>query len=111
MNRRLAILMASAAVLGVPAAARAHQPEATRAILAANARVHDAVSIVPTGDLDVDFVMSMIAYHRGSLDLAQVAMKYSKDPRIRAFATQTIESSKSQLDVMLDWIETDGGRL
>ncbi len=111
MNRRLAILMASAAILGIPAAARAHQPEATTALLAANARVHDAVSIVPTGDLDIDFVMSMIAHHRGSLELARVALKYSGDPRIRDLATQTIEISEGQLDVMLEWIETDGGRL
>lgn len=111
MNRRSAILMASAAILGVPAAARAHPLEATKALLAANARVHDAVSIVPTGDLDVDFVMSMIAHHRGSLELAQVALKYSEDPRIRDLAAQTVEISEGQLDAMLEWIETDGGRL
>jgi len=111
MNRRLAILMASAAVFGVPATARAHQAEATKALLAANGKVYDAASLVPTGDLDVDFVMSMIAHHRGSLDLAQVALKYSKDPRIKYLAAQTIEVSKGQLDVMLEWIETDGGRL
>lgn len=111
MNRRLAILMASAAAFGVPAIARAHQAEATKALLAANARVHDATSIVPTGDLDVDFVMSMIAHYRGSLELAQVALKYSRDPRIKDLAAQTIEVSAGQLDVMLEWIETDGGRL
>lgn len=111
MNRRSAILMASAAILAVPAAARAHQREAMKELLAANAKVHDAVSIVPTGDLDVDFVMSMIAHHRGSFDLAQVALKYSEDPRIRDLAVQTVEISEGQLDAMLEWIETDGGRL
>ena len=110
MNRRSAILMA-AAILGAPVAARAHQREAMKELLAANARVHDAVSIVPTGDLDVDFVMSMIAHHRSSLDLAQVALKYSEDPRIRDLAAQTVEISEGQLDTMLEWIETDSGRL
>lgn len=111
MRRRLAILMAAAATLGVPPTAHARQPNATNALLAANARVHDAMSIDLTGDLDVDFVMSMIAHHRGSLELAQAALKYSKDPRIRDLATRTIEISESQLGVMLEWIETDGGRL
>jgi hypothetical protein len=111
MNRRSAILIASAAMLAIPAAARAHQREATKELLAANARVHDAVSTIPTGDLDVDFMMSLIAQYRGSLDLAQVALKYSKDPRIRELAAQTVEISEGQLNVMLEWIETDGGRL
>lgn len=111
MNRRSAILLAFAAMLGVPAAALAHQPEATKELLAANATVHDAMSIVPTGDLNVDFVMSMIAHHRGSLALARVALKYSEEPRIRDLARQAIENSEGQLDVLLEWIETDGGRL
>lgn len=111
MKRNVIMTLTLGAVLGLPGAVQAHESEATKALKAANGKVHEVASIVLTGDPDVDFVMSMMAHHQGAIDMAEVVLKYGTDPKIRALAKSIVRTEQGELDLMRQWIETDGGRL
>ena len=83
----------------------------TAAFRSASERIHDAIIREFTGDPDVDFVMAMIPHYEGSIDMARIALEYGKDPQVRQLAEHIVNDHQAELDAMLEWIETDGGRL
>ena len=51
-----------------------------------NARMHEAMQTVPSGDVDRDFMQMMIAHHQGAIDMALVALKYGRDEKVKRLA-------------------------
>lgn len=84
---------------GAPAGAG----EAEKAYRTANAKMHKAMAIKYTGDADNDFVAGMIPHHQGAIDMAQVELKYGKDPEIRAMAEAVIRDQTREIADMKSW--------
>jgi uncharacterized protein (DUF305 family) len=84
---------------GAPAGAG----DAEKAYRAANAKMHKAMDIKYTGDADRDFVAGMIAHHQGAIDMAQVELKYGKDPEIRKLAEAVIRDQTREIEEMRAW--------
>lgn len=77
--------------------------EAEKAYREANTRMHEAMEIAYTGDPDRDFVAGMIPHHQGAIDMAQIELKYGKDPEIRKLAEAVIRDQTREIAEMKAW--------
>lgn len=76
----------------------------TKAFAEANARMHADMTIPFTGDADVDFVRGMIPHHQGAIDMANIVLKYGKDPEIKALAEAIVKAQDSEIAFMKGWL-------
>ena len=56
-----------------------------------------------SGDADKDFVAHMIPHHAGAVDMAQVQLKYGKDPELRKMAKDIIKAQQTEIAFMKKW--------
>jgi len=82
--------------------------EATKAFKAVNMKMHSAMDLKFSGDVDVDFVKSMIPHHQGAIEMAEVQLKYGKDEQTRKWATDIIREQKREIAEMLAWLKSKG---
>lgn len=52
------------------------------------------------GNPDHDFMVMMIPHHRAAIDMARAELKYGKDAKLRAMATQIIKTQQAEIDQM-----------
>lgn len=76
----------------------------TKAFAEANARMHADMTIPFTGDADVDFVRGMIPHHQGAIDMANIVLKYGRDPEIKALAEAIVKAQDSEIAFMKGWL-------
>lgn len=67
---------------------------------AAMARMHAAMEIPPTGDIDRDFVAMMIPHHQGGIDMAVAVLRYSQNDQIRRLAQEIIVEQQEEIAAM-----------
>ena len=60
---------------------------------------------VMNADTDVAFVKGMIPHHQGAIDMAEVELRYGKDPELRALAEKIIAAQKEEIQLMNKWLE------
>jgi uncharacterized protein (DUF305 family) len=77
---------------------------AAEAFAAANARMHAAMDIPPSGNPDVDFIRGMIAHHQGAVDMSRILLDHGSDPEVRAFAEAVIAAQEEEIGWMQDWL-------
>ncbi len=77
----------------------------TAAYEAANAKMHRDMGVALTGDADVDFLAGMIPHHQGAIDMAEVALKYGKDPKVKKLARDIIRAQKQEIAMMNAWLK------
>lgn len=82
--------------------------QSSRDYAIANAKMHEAMDIIFTGDSDVDFVKGMIAHHQGAIDMAEVVLQHGKDPQIRKLAEEIIEAQRGEIAMMQQWLVDKG---
>jgi uncharacterized protein (DUF305 family) len=91
------------------AAAPGEKPDAaTEAFEAANEKMHEGMDVELTGDADVDFVRGMIPHHQGAVDMANVVLKYGKDPEIRKLAEGVVKAQEDEIAFMKTWLAKHG---
>jgi uncharacterized protein (DUF305 family) len=71
---------------------------------------HDMAAAPMTDDADHDFVTMMIPHHQGAVDMAQVELKYGKDPAMRRLATDIVAAQKKEIAMMQRWLAAHPGR-
>lgn len=80
----------------------------TKAYKAANAKMHEGMTIEFSGDADVDFVRGMIAHHQGAIDMARVELEHGKDEKLRTLAEEIISAQEKEIAYMRAWLKSKG---
>lgn len=66
----------------------------------ANEKMHKAMAVTLTGDADRDFLAGMIPHHQGAIDMAEVVLKYGKDPQVKKLAQDIVAAQKQEIAMM-----------
>lgn len=110
-------LFAAALILLLPAAAiaqtthdhhaapkvRVADTPSTKAYKAAATKMHKDMAIKYTGDADRDFIAGMIPHHHGAVAMAQIVLKYGKDPEVKKLAHEIIAAQEKEIGMMQAW--------
>lgn len=85
--------------------------ESTQAFKAADDKMMQDMSAPEyTGDADKDFVAHMIPHHQGAIEMAQVQLKYGKDPELKRLAQNIIKAQRDEIAFMHRWQAKHGGK-
>jgi hypothetical protein len=75
-----------------------------------NARMHEGMEIVPSGDIDHDFMRMMIPHHQGAIDMALVLLKYGRDEKLKRLAQSIIIEQGQEIAYMRSLLATQPGQ-
>ena len=75
------------------------------AFQAANERMHRDMTIVYSGNADIDFVKGMIPHHQGAIDMAKVVLAHGKNAEIRKLAEDVIKAQQGEIAMMTEWLK------
>jgi uncharacterized protein (DUF305 family) len=93
----------NASMDAMPGMAPAPSP-ADRAMMAGMAKMSHDMSHVPmTGNADQDFVAMMLPHHQGAVAMAEVEVKYGRDPAMRQMAKDIIAAQTQEIAEMRRW--------
>jgi uncharacterized protein (DUF305 family) len=67
-------------------------------------RMHHAMKAALTGDVDRDFVASMIPHHQGAVEMAEIVLKNGSDPEVKKLAEAIIASEKAEIAQLQEWL-------
>jgi hypothetical protein len=74
-----------------------------------NARMHESMQIVPSGDPDRNFTRMMIPHHQGAIDMALVLLKYGRDEKLKRLAQSIIIEQGQEIAYMRSLLATPSG--
>lgn len=83
--------------------AHAGTDKSTQAFKAADDKMMQDMSADYTGNADKDFVAHMIPHHQGAIEMAQVELKYGKDPELKRLARDIIKAQHEEIAFMKSW--------
>src|SRR5437016_3287656 len=70
-----------------------------------NKKMHGAMDIAFTGNVDVDFIKGMIPHHAGAVDMAKTVLAFGKDPEVRKLAEEIVKTQESEIALMQSWLK------
>lgn len=79
------------------------QTPADKAFAASNEAMMKGMAVKPSGDPDRDFVAMMLPHHQGAVDMAEVEVRYGKDPELRKLAADIVEAQAIEIAQMQAW--------
>ena len=108
---RIGNLPAAAAALvavlaGAALAQQAAPPVAsasTKAFTAVDEKMMGAMARPMTGNADQDFVAGMLPHHQGAVGMAEVELRYGKDPELLRLAHGIIAAQEQEISQMQAW--------
>lgn len=59
-----------------------------------------AMVIVPSGDIDKDFVAMMVPHHQGAIDMAHAFLRYGHNEQLKRLAQEIIITQQQEIAVM-----------
>ena len=75
-----------------------------QAMMAGMEKMNRDMAAAPmNGDADQTFVAMMTPHHQGAIDMAQVELRYGKDPALRRLATDIISAQEKEIALMQRW--------
>jgi len=86
--------------------AAATAPTAEAAYRSAMARMHGPMMQgISNADPDTAFVLGMIPHHQGAIDMAEIVLKFGKDPRNKHLAREIIDTQRREIGEMREWLK------
>ncbi len=76
---------------------------ADAAFAAANAAMMTGMDVKPTGDADRDFTAMMLPHHQGAIAMAEVELRYGRDPMLRKLAAGIVKAQAAEIAEMKAW--------
>ena len=67
---------------------------------AAMAKMMAAMDVKPSGDVDADFVATMVRHHRAAIDMAQAQLRYGRNEQLRRIAQEIIVTQQEEIAAM-----------
>jgi uncharacterized protein (DUF305 family) len=67
---------------------------------AAMAKMMAAMAVKPSGDVDKDFVATMVPHHQGAIEMAQAQLRYGHNEQLRRIAQEIIVEQTQEIAVM-----------
>ncbi|AIO30311.1 DUF305 domain-containing protein [Burkholderia pseudomultivorans] len=116
LRRSAALTTFVACASALPASAQLRPPDpvavpdtSTQAYRRADRKMMEAMDEARyTGDADRDFVAHMAPHHQGAIDMAQVELKYGKDPAMRQLASRIVAAQRDEIAQMERWQKQHG---
>jgi len=97
-------MSSTAEAQSAPAGGQGATGDSTAAFKSADERMMKAMQgSAYTGHADEDFVSHMIPHHQGAVDMAQVELKYGKDPQLKRLAQNIVTSQRKEIQFMKTW--------
>ncbi|MDB5848285.1 MAG: hypothetical protein JWP29_2037 [Rhodoferax sp.] len=90
------------------AAASASASPSTKAFQQSDEKMMKDMAVAYTGDADRDFVAHMIPHHQGAVAMAEVQLKYGKDPELRKMAEEIVKAQQTEIAFMKTWQARNG---
>jgi uncharacterized protein (DUF305 family) len=59
-----------------------------------------AMTIMPSGDVDTDFVAMMVPHHQGAIDMAKAELRYGHNEQLRRIAQEIIVTQQQEIAAM-----------
>jgi uncharacterized protein (DUF305 family) len=63
-------------------------------------RMHAAMHVSASGDVDRDFARMMVPHHQGAIDMAVAGLRFGKDERLRRLAQAIIVEQGQEITLM-----------
>lgn len=67
---------------------------------AAMTRMMAAMAVKPSGDVNSDFVASMVPHHQGAIDMAQAELRYGHNEQLRRLAQEIVVEQNQEIAAM-----------
>ena len=67
---------------------------------AAMAKTMAAMDVKPSGDVDADFVATMVPHHQGAIEMAQAELRYGRNEQLRRLAQEIIVTQQEDITAM-----------
>jgi uncharacterized protein (DUF305 family) len=98
----LAVVYGAAIVASARPPARAALADASflSQTIAAMTKMMTDMDVPPTGDVDRDFVATMVPHHRGAIDMAVAELRFGRNVRLRRIAAEIIVTQKDEIVAM-----------
>ncbi|MFZ5673167.1 MAG: CopM family metallochaperone [Pseudomonadota bacterium] len=101
---KLAIPLALSLAFGAGTSVLAQDMGYEKEMMSAHKKMmEDMMAMKPTGNPDKDFVMMMVPHHQGAIDMAEVQLKYGKDPELKKMAQDIIDAQKKEIEQFQKW--------
>ena len=65
----------------------------------------DMMAAAQSKDPDVAFAAGMLPHHIGAVKMAEVELKYGKDPEMRKLAEDIINAQQAEIEQMQKWLK------
>ena len=104
MIRRTFLIPAILLAISIGSIAIAQTTDSSKAFMAVHEKMMKDMTMSPSGDADKDFAMMMIPHHQGAIDMAEIELKYGKDPDLRKMAEKIIHAQKEEIADFKKWL-------
>lgn len=84
------------------------QNASTQAFMAGMDAMHRDMDAPYSGDTDADFLRHMIPHHQGAIGMAEVELRYGRDPKVKRLARAVIAAQRQEIATMRRWLAQRG---